>query len=407
MNAQKMSTEAAKRLEADVRSVHEYRDAIGDRVLQEPDDRVLVVLSAGQDAEQLYTPSLRRLFLQIGETQRRANVVLVLNNGTAFPDDVHFPEVETVFLDAVSQQFSGMTAPVYKPSDGPDKPYILETSATQPHTLHVLRQPESPFAAGKINALRDAFGMLMHSCVRMGALPRTTLFMDAETHFYDAPSSHLQAPEEDSNGLESLLDCIEMYGAPHILGAKVRMCAYRLLCSANERVPNFDAPIADLHRANNWAHGNLGHRYFSGGAIAGRTESLLALGQTVAKYPGLRSEDTAQVALAERSGIPWAILHDTLYTNLCPPGTDRRKTLQQLARWSHGKAALVELYGTANVENASRLELALGRAQDFLYLVRNPSHALGVLQDKRDVRDMMLEYPPEHPLDGAANWKTV
>ena len=406
MSAIQGSRSAAKRLEADVRSVHEYRDAIGDRLLQEPDDRVLVVLSAGQQAEQLYKPSLRRLFSQIGETQRRANVVLVLNNGTAFPDDVHFPEVETVFLDAVSQQFSGMTAPVHKPSDGPDKPYILETSATQPHTLHVLRQPESPFAAGKINALRDAFGMLTYSCVRKGALPRTTLFMDAETHFYDTPASHLQAPDEDSNGLDRLLDCVETYGAPHVLGAKVRMCAYSLLRSANERAPNFDAPIADLHRANNWAHGNLGHRYFSGGAIAGRTESLLALGGTVAKYPGLRSEDTAQVALAERADIPWTLFRDTLYTNLCPLGTDREKTLQQLARWSHGKAALQGLYGITNVENSSRPELALGRAQDFLYLLRNPAHALRVLQDKRDVRDMMLQYPAEDPLRGAAEWRT-
>ncbi|HRH93289.1 MAG TPA: hypothetical protein PKV72_02015 [Candidatus Peribacteria bacterium] len=399
-----MPKTAGGRLEADVRSVHEYCQVIEDRLSDESDNRVLVVLSAGPGADALYGPALTRLFQQMGESNRRANVVLALNNGTRFP--VHFdpPETETVFLKSAPHQFAGMTAPVSRAEDGPDRLHTLFTSDSHEHTLHVLRQPESPHSAGKINALRDVFGMLMHSCVVKGAVPRTALFMDAESHFYRAPDSHLKAPDPDTNGLAVLLDSLEGMGAPHILGAKVRFCVYRTMTDAQERLPDFDMPISDLHVANNWAHGRLKHRYFSGGAIAGRTGPLLALGQTVAKYPGLRSEDSAEVLLAQQAGIRWGMDTDVLYTNSCPPASDREKTLEQLARWGHGRKALLELYGVRNLEGYSRFERFAGALNDLLYLVRHPSHALWVLQDKRDVREAMKLYPDEHPLDGPAGW---
>ncbi len=393
-----------QRLAADVREVRELQDAIGDR-LEGFDERVLVVLAAGANADSLYKPSLQRLLWHLGDTSRRANIVLVQTDGTQFPQDFRPDDTERIDLEVAEKTVPGLAMPVYKQDGSPDEPYLLRDSQTEPHTLHVLHQPKSPYTGGKIGGLRDAFGMLLRSLTVRGSVPSQTLFMDAESAFYQFPGRVTAAPETDSDGVNPLLDLLEGCGAPHVIGARMRLCAYRTLVSG-ERVPDFDAPVSNMHAAINWAYGLPRHRYLSGGGIAGRTNTLLALGQTVSKYPGLRSEDLAELALAENADIPWGLTMDQMFTNLCPPAVEHSKAMQQLARWNHGKTAVRELYGIDNPEGCGSLERVAGRCLDAWYLLRDPRRALRILQNRRDIRAERATYPVEDPLFGSPEWTT-
>lgn len=393
-----------QRLAADVREVRELQDAIGDR-LEGFDERVLVVLAAGTEADTLYRPALQRLLWHLGDTSRRANVVLVQTNGTQFPAEFCPDDTERIDLEVAEKTVPGMAMPVYPQDGSPDTPYILRDSQAEPHTLHVLHQPKSPYAGGKIGGLRDAFGMLLRSLTVRGSLPSQTLFMDAESTFYRSPGRATAAPESDSDGINPFLDILEECGAPHLIGARMRLCAYRTLVTG-ERVPDFDAPVSDMHAAINWAYGLPRHRYLSGGAIAGRTNTLLALGQAVSKYPGLRSEDLAELALAQQSDIPWIVSMENTCTNLCPPASSHAKAMQQLARWNQGKVAVRELYGISNPEGCTVAERVVGHCFDAWYLLSDRRRAMRILQDRRDIRAERAAYPPEDPLYGSPEWTT-
>lgn len=400
----KYATTAQMRLQSDMQEARNLRDALGER-MQTQDNRVLLVLAAGIDAHTLYMPALRRILSQLRATSRRANVVLVQSNGSVCPQDLQFEDTQRVDLCVPVKSEPGVAMPVHASGASPDLKYVLRDSADTRHTLHVIHQPPSPQGNGKIGALRDAFGMLLHSAMDGATLPSRTLFLDAESTFYQSPEDHLHAPDESTDGVSPLFDALDEFGAPHILGARMRLCAFRTLQSG-ERVPDFAEPISDLHTAINWAFGMPGHRYLSGGAIAGRTETLLALGQTVSKYPGLRSEDLAELALAQQLNLPWGISMEQVYANLCPAASDHAKAMQQLARWRLGKAAILNLYGLEYPEGSSAFERFSGRCRDAVYLSSDLAHGLRVLRQKKEVAAIMQHYPAEDPLSGCPEWTT-
>ena len=394
-----------ERLRADIQKVRDLAGQLGERQARYADDnRTLVVLSAGGDADQLYRPALDRLARQASDSGKRLQILLGLNNGAVFPAGWSPHGTDVTHLYAEQKPAPSIPGTIHSTA-GLDAPFTLHEPVAEGHELFAVHQPEHPYSAGKIRMLNDLYAMLLRSVAHGGSLPKRLLFMDAESHFHRVTTAPHRPPDQSTNGLEALLAHLEGPDAVKMVGATMRHAAYKIMQPGNERVPDFTVRISHQHAALNATHGYNRHQSLIGGGIAGSTPELLALGSAVGKYPGLCAEDAATSLLASHAGVPWKVARDALVTNFTPPAAERRKVIDQLARWGLGPASIRELYGTSEYGDLTLKHKLLSAAADLWYLLKSGS-LLGVLRDKRDTSERVKELPPQHALDGDAAWVT-
>lgn len=326
------------------------------------DTRLLGIVSVGPFEDSFLAASLPRLISQAASLGRGLDLIVGLNNGAKCPTTEHILSLareNRIFSLVTDERLSPENpARVFDRNHPLVSVNLAEISCDQRNRIFFIHQEPGEHAAGKIRMLSDIYTLCIESRARGWVMPAQTLLFDAESSFYGRSIDGKALSGE--NGLEILFYDLQSSNFD-LISPSHEVCSYEIEQTSGLQVPNFRSDVPPMVTFLNRIHGQPGFRFLTGCGILGNSAAILALGKTVIKYPGLRTEDVMQTVLAEYSGLPWGLSENSLCSNRSRVGERAPVGEGQIERWFKGLAAVISHYGIAALKpiiDCQRLAIA-------------------------------------------------